>query len=177
MNMDEITRALRQLSEAVSDKGQKIVEETSYKLGLLYSYNFKEGGNVLDPPSSKKSKMEKGERDRLLERIRTLEAERVQFISDRGIEKMRFEEMLRDQREEMNKYVLAGMLLMRETIRAKLRTNSTVEAVAMQHTDVGIKALMPYIDTGLLGLNVDSLGIFSSRVAELLKVRKDDEQG
>jgi len=113
-------------------------------------------------------KATKAERNTLHERIRELEREKVSMIADHGTAKLRFEEMLRDQREEMNQYVLAGMLLMRETMRAKLRMNSTVEAIAMQHTYVGIKALMPYIDTGLLGLNVQSLTIFADRVAELL---------
>ena len=66
-------------------------------------------------------KMKKSERERLLERIAKLEREKVDVIAERGTEKLRFEETLRDLRGEMNEYILAGMLLMRESIRTRLK--------------------------------------------------------
>lgn len=122
-------------------------------------------------------KMKKDERQRLLDRIATLEREKVDVIAARGTEKLRFQEALRDSRKEMNKHLLAGMLLMRETIRTKLKqaSDSRTGAIALPHTNVGIKALQPFIEVGLMKLSPEGLELYCESVLRRIGEEKAED--
>lgn len=75
---------------------------------------------------------------------------------------------IQEHREELNQYLLAGMLLMREVMLAKIRKYGP-DLTNAGMPRVGVKALAKYVDKGLLHLNAESLQIFSDRVVELLE--------
>jgi uncharacterized protein YqgV (UPF0045/DUF77 family) len=77
-------------------------------------------------------------------------------------------EMEQEHRKELNTWLRAGMLLMREVMLAKIRKYGP-DLTNAGMPRVGVKALAKYVDKGLLHLNPESLQIFSDRVVELLE--------
>lgn len=101
------------------------------------------------------------ERNKLVEENRKLTA--TLFEHTRTIV-----EMGQEHRKELNDWLRAGMLLMREVMLAKIRKYGP-DLTNAGMPRVGVKALAKYVDRGLLHLNPESLQIFSDRVVELLE--------
>lgn len=105
----------------------------------------------------------------------TLEREKVEMIAKHGDEKRQLHQTIRDMRAEYQEHLLAGMLLMREMIRTKLKENDTVASIALQHTNIGIKALVPYVELGLMKLTPEGLELYCESVLRRLAAEKAKE--
>lgn len=73
-----------------------------------------------------------------------------------------------EHRAELNQYMHAGLLLMREVMKAKIRKYGLdLRNAGMPR--VGVKALAKHVDKGMLALNPESMEILTDRLVELLE--------
>lgn len=171
----QFLKLLREFEEGI--RGSSFSPATALGIESSMREEFEKLILVVREAASYQGPVPRPEVETLRDRVSALEAGRVEMIAKHGDEKRQLQEAINSLREEWRQHLLAGMLLVRETIKTSLRQDKTVRGFVLSHVNLGIEELVPFVEAGLMHMSPEGLELYCESVLRRLDAQSKDKNG